>query len=60
MLLNSVPFIKSYGIRTVSSTWTASLALSADALVFCIALTLAPLGQGRRKKRGTATQTATN
>jgi hypothetical protein len=30
MLLNSILFIKCCGTRTVSSTWTASLALSAD------------------------------
>jgi hypothetical protein len=38
MSLNSLPFIKSFGTRTVSSTWTASLALSADALVPCFLL----------------------
>ena len=37
-LLKSVPFIKYCGIRTVTSTWTASLALSADALVPCFLL----------------------
>ena len=40
MPLISIQFIKSSNTRTVSSTWTASLALSADAppaggLVFC-------------------------
>jgi len=35
MPLTSLPFIKSCGTRTGSSTWTASLALSADALVPC-------------------------
>jgi len=33
MSLNSLPFIKSCGNRTVLSTGTASLALSADAQV---------------------------
>jgi len=37
---NIHPFIKSCGIRTVSSPRTASLALSADALVPCFLLTV--------------------
>jgi hypothetical protein len=38
--LNSVLSIKFCGIRTVSSTGTASLALSADALVPCFLLVI--------------------
>jgi len=40
MLENSVPFIKSYGTRTVSSPGTASLGWRVDALVPCFLLVI--------------------